>query len=67
MGPSISRRVGNHHVINTARLDLVLFTAETLDAVLSGRALAIDGVALSDGLATSERNLATPPPRSDHE
>lgn len=47
MGPSTSRRVGDHHVINTARLDLVLFTAETLDAVLSGLALAIDGVALS--------------------
>lgn len=49
MGRSASRRsrVGDHHLIRTARLDLVLFTTETLDAVLSGRALAIDGVALS--------------------
>ncbi|MEK6208348.1 MAG: hypothetical protein AABM32_11975 [Chloroflexota bacterium] len=39
MDRSTSRRsrVGDHDLIRTARLDLVLFTTETLDAVLSGR------------------------------
>ena len=42
-------------VISTARLDLVLFTAETLNAVLSGDALAIAGVALpADWLRQNE-------------
>ena len=40
-------RVGDHHLIRTARLDLVLFTTETLDAILSGHASVVDGVALS--------------------
>jgi RimJ/RimL family protein N-acetyltransferase len=34
------------HVIRTARLDLVLFTKEALEAVVSGRT-SVDGVALS--------------------
>jgi len=50
--------VGNHHVINTARLDLILFTPETLEAVLSGRGSSIDGVALpADWVRRSERVL----------
>jgi ribosomal-protein-alanine N-acetyltransferase len=34
-------------VIKTARLDLVLFTKETLDAVLAGHTSSVDGVALT--------------------
>jgi len=33
-------------VISTARLDLILFSSETLDAVLAGRVSSIEGVAL---------------------
>lgn len=45
-------------VISTARLDLILFTPETLDAVLSGAASSIEGVALpADWVRSSERVL----------
>ncbi len=45
-------------VISTARLDLILFTPETLDAVLSGRASSIEDVALpADWVRSSERVL----------
>lgn len=45
-------------VISTARLDLILFTPETLDAVLSGSSSSIDGVALpADWVLRSERVL----------
>ena len=46
------------NVIRTAHLDLILFTPETLDAVLSGRASSIDGVALpADWVRRSEKVL----------
>ena len=42
-------------VISTARLDLLLFTMESLDALLAGRASSIDGVALpADWVRRSE-------------
>ena len=60
MGRSTSRRslVGDHHLIRTARLYLILFRPETLEAVLSGRGSSIDGVALpADWVRRSERVL----------
>jgi len=45
-------------VISTGRLDLILFTPKALDAVLSGRASSIEGVALPAGwVRSSERVL----------
>ena len=53
--PATDAAATDRHGISTARLDLLLFTAESLEALLAGRASALDGVALpADWVGRSE-------------